>query len=399
MHTSLSAAESHSLGELSCSLSMPDVNDCSVHDVIKAIISSWCPSLLSYSVFGQAQLQISRSSFSAVITVLKSQFVRLKNRIRSLETENVSLKHANSVLQSDVVALDHELSNLKAEYYHLESKRMQMAECAEQGQQKLRALTSDIDNAQNFIMAMIDINLHESFLRDAAESTLKDGQHAEEALIKAIARAADNKGSIWSRVLDGVRNSDKHVTAVDLALRTGESLCVVERDFQLRRSRAKPDTELDDPNASPMRSSTPRPFSVVENANTSHSGSSNSSDAVSFSSSCNGMIPKVAGVTSLLKSSSSPKPTSPCSTRRPPLKNKLSACSSATRISSTIEESFVARPEEVSAITQGKTSMNPELMANFSARNSDRRKGIIITKDARLTSALVRLYDHFSISQ
>jgi hypothetical protein len=399
MHTSLSAAESpsavecqkmSSLGELSCSLSMPDVNDCSVHEVIGTIISSWCPSFLSYSVFGQAQLQKSRTSFSAVITVLKFQFIRLKNRIRSLEAENESLKHANSVLQSDVAALERELSDLKAEYCHLTSERMQMADCAERGQQKLRALTSDIDNAQNFIMAMIDINLHESFLRDAAESTLKDGQHAEEALIKAIARAADNKGSIWSRVLDGIHNSDKHV---DLA---------VDRDFQPRRSRVKSDTDLDDPNvhssASPTQCSTPRPFKVAENANTSQLGSSNSSDTVSFSSSCNETNPKVAGVTSLLKSSSSPKPCS-SPTRRPPLKNasnKLSAFSSTKfpRNSLTKDVSFVARPEEVSAIntgTQGKTNMNPEPIAKISARNSDRRKGIIITKDARLTPALVRL--------
>lgn len=390
---------SHSLGGLACSLSMPD---CTVHEIIRTVVSSWCPDSLPYSVSGKARAQGSKSSFS----VLKAKFIHLKNRLDLLEAENQSLKFANRALQSDVAAMHHELSGLKAEHYHLAGKRKQIAYCEEQSQQKIRALSSDIGNAQNSIMAMIDINLHESFLRDAAESTITNGQHAEEA--PAVTRAVDKKGSIYSSAIDGVRSPDKYVATVDLALQTGESLRDIEQVFRPRH--AKPDAENDTfapldehSSASLFRCSASRPFNTLEmqTMNSSNSLSSTSSYAVSLPSSSTSSSCSIE--TSLDVAHC--KPTSPRSSgsasSRHPLIIRNTLVTSLPINSSTKEVSFIALPREESLRatgTQAKTSIDPETMALFSARNSDKRRGIIITEDANLASALVSLFDLLSYS-
>jgi hypothetical protein len=155
--------------------------------------------------------------------VLKTQFLALKRRVYVLEVENDSLKLANGALQSRIASFSGDLSRLRADYNTSLCDRKKLALAAEQDQQKIRALTCDIDNAQQFIMAMVDIKLHENFLHVAANETMANGEDAEKSLANAIAQEADREGSLWSRILSSVvdiRSTNSFSAAVDLALHT-----------------------------------------------------------------------------------------------------------------------------------------------------------------------------------
>jgi len=204
--------------ELTRSASMPDINDILIHEIVGTILSSWGSNRRS-SFLDKSHK--SESPMSLSVKVLKAQLFQLKNRLRTLESENHCLKLSNKALESEVRTINHELSNLRSDYSCSIAEREKLARASKQDRQKIRTLVSDVDNAQDFIMAMTDIKLHEFFLHDAATSTIENGQDAELALIKAIAQAADTKGSVWSRIIPfiaGVRCTDTYVSAIDFAL-------------------------------------------------------------------------------------------------------------------------------------------------------------------------------------
>ncbi|CAA7261839.1 unnamed protein product [Cyclocybe aegerita] len=112
-------------------LSVPEITDVAVHDVLGTIISSWTPNRLSRTLLEQVPLPrltpTQPSVFSLATHVLKAQLVNLTSRLRSLEAENSSLNKdnttimaensnlrcTNTILVSDLSTLNGELTKLR----------------------------------------------------------------------------------------------------------------------------------------------------------------------------------------------------------------------------------------------------------------------------------------------
>ena len=181
----------------------------------------WSPNLLSGSLLEHVQAHHPRvSTFVAAFNALRTQFSNLKHHIYSMESENTELRHANMVLRSDSQALEQELSNFRADYYAERFQSKVRIQCARADKDKIIILTDKLEQAEKFIMAMVDIKLHEPVLGRAAEA-VKDGADAEEALIDAVRMAATRKGSAWSRIIPaivGPRSPEHYLSAINFAL-------------------------------------------------------------------------------------------------------------------------------------------------------------------------------------
>ena len=200
------------------SFSMPDVNGLGLSHTFGSI---WSPNLLSASLLEHIQTHHPKvSTFLTAFNALRVQFSRLKHRIYNIDTENNELRHANMVLRSDSQALEQELSNLRAEYYSERLQTKVRVQCARADKDKILILSDKLEQAEKFIMAMVDIKLHEPVLGRAAEA-VKEGADAEEALVEAVRVAATKKGSAWSRIIPaivGPRSPEHYLSAINLAL-------------------------------------------------------------------------------------------------------------------------------------------------------------------------------------
>ena len=200
---------------LTASFSMPDINRLGLGHTFGSI---WSPNLLSGSLLEHAQAH--HPKISAAFNALRVQFSHLKHRIYVMETENNELRHANMVLCSDSQALERELSNFRADYYAERFQSKIRIQSARADKDRITILSDKLEQAEKFIMAMVDIKLHEPVLRRAAEA-VKQGADTEEALIDAVRAAATKKGSTWSRIIPaivGPRSPEHYLSAIKLAL-------------------------------------------------------------------------------------------------------------------------------------------------------------------------------------
>ena len=206
---------------LTPSFSMPHITGLDLSHTFGSIVSSWNPNLLSGSLLEHVHVHHPKvSTFLAAFNALRVQFSHLKRRIYGMETENNELKHINMVLRSDSQALEQELSNYRAEYYAELFQSKVRIQCARADKDKIIILNDKLEQAEKFIMAMVDIKLHEPVLGRAAEA-VRGGADAEEALIEAVRVAATKKGSAWSRIIPaivGPRSPEHYLSAINLAL-------------------------------------------------------------------------------------------------------------------------------------------------------------------------------------
>lgn len=158
---------------------------------------------------------------NASYNILTSQNLSLKRRIRSLEADNHTLstavqyldqklidvkddhEHWKMMLASDLGALEHEMTELKAKYYTEISDGRALRKRAKDDNDELVMLRDKLARAEKFISAMVEINAGEPVFRRAAQA-FKDGKTVEDALIDSIKDAANNGGSVWSRIMPGL---------------------------------------------------------------------------------------------------------------------------------------------------------------------------------------------------
>ena len=224
---------------LTPSFSMPDINGLGLSHSFGSI---WSPDLLSGSLLEHVQAHHPRvSTFVTAFNALRVQFSHLKHLIYGMETENNELRHANMVLRSDSQALEQELSNFRAEYYAERLQSKVRIQCARADKDKIIILTDKLEQAEKFIMAMVDIKMHEPVLGRAAEA-VKEGADAEEALIDAVRVAATKKGSAWSRIIPaivGPRSPEHYLSAINLALMLQKDLHESEKVASFWKTTAK----------------------------------------------------------------------------------------------------------------------------------------------------------------
>ena len=226
---------------LTPSFSMPDINGLGLSHTFESI---WSPNLLSGSLLEHVQAHHPRvSTFVTAFNALRVQFSHLKHRIYGMESENNELRHANMVLRSDSQALEQELSNFRADYYAERFQSKVRIQCARADKDKIIILTDKLEQAEKFIMAMVDIKLHEPVLGRAAEA-VKEGADAEEALIDAVRVAATKKGSAWSRIIPaivGPRSPEHYLSAINFALMLQKDLHEREKVASFWKTIAKSD--------------------------------------------------------------------------------------------------------------------------------------------------------------
>ena len=227
---------------LTPSFSMPDLNGLGLSHTFGGSI--WSPNLLSGSLLEHVQAHHPRvSTFVTAFNALRVQFSHLKHRIYGMESENNELRHANMVLRSDSQALEQELSNFRADYYAERFQSKVRIQCARADKDKIIILTDKLEQAEKFIMAMVDIKLHEPVLGRAAEA-VREGADAEEALIDAVRVAATKKGSAWSRIIPaivGPRSPEHYLSAINFALMLQKDLHEREKVASFWKTIAKLD--------------------------------------------------------------------------------------------------------------------------------------------------------------
>ncbi|KAF8160721.1 hypothetical protein B0H34DRAFT_349592 [Crassisporium funariophilum] len=219
---------SSQLHDLTQSMSLPALNDLTLSDVLGDIVSSWGSSLFSRALLSRSQSSHKPRPSTLVVAfnVLKIQFLSFKRRIRGLEAENISLEHANKMLRSDAEAREEELSSLRADFYTEKYQTKVFAQHVKADKNKITQLNDKIDQAEKFIMAMVDLKLHEPVLYRAAKA-VKEGDAAEDALIDAVKEASTQKLSAWSRIVPaivGPRTPEHYVSAINLTLKARKDL-------------------------------------------------------------------------------------------------------------------------------------------------------------------------------
>lgn len=215
-----------------------------ISNVVCDVVPSSHPSALGIlSSLPTVQDGTRLSIFYSSAAVLNSQVSATKQQIYLLQAENTTLKDAVKVLTARNESLATENEALRDQKAKLENEKQKLVDelrvekfqgtirikKACENRSKIMKLLDAAKQRDAFIHAMIDIKLHQPVFKDAY-TTVKNGQPADRAIIKAIQSAASKPGSPWSGILAplDVAKSDLYKCAIELAatarLRTDESV-------------------------------------------------------------------------------------------------------------------------------------------------------------------------------
>lgn len=210
------------------SLSMPDVDELAMNEVLGTIVASWGPNVLSRCLVSQHKIhhKAKPTPFMLAFKVLKSQVLKLKCRVRALEAEVDDLKHACNLAHSDAFEYRRELDTLHYDHFDKIAQNRKYAISSREDKEKIKLLEYKVNQAERFLLAMVDLKLHEPVLFGAARSVLQ-GEDAENSLIDAILAASLRKTSPWARIVTAVvgpHTPGKCLSAVTFALQSRKGL-------------------------------------------------------------------------------------------------------------------------------------------------------------------------------
>jgi len=197
---SLHSSESH----FPQSLSMPGVDELAMNEVLGTIVASWAPNVLSRCLLSQTKIHKTKPTpFMLAFKVLKSQVLKLKCRVHALEAQVDDLKHECNLAHSDALEYRRELDTLHYNYFDKIDQNRKYAISSREDNEKIKLLEYKVVQAERFLLAMVDLKLHEPVLYGAAQSVLQ-GDDAENSLIDAILAASLRKTSPWARIITAV---------------------------------------------------------------------------------------------------------------------------------------------------------------------------------------------------
>ena len=186
------------------SLSMPGVDELALNEVLGTIVASWAPNVLSRCLLSQTKIHKTKPTpFMLAFKVLKSQVLKLKCRVRALEAQVDDLKHECNLAHSDALEYRRELDTLHYDYFDKIDQNRKYAISSREDKEKIKLLEYKVVQAERFLLAMVDLKLHEPVLYGAAQSVLQGGD-AENSLIDAILAASLRKTSPWARIITAV---------------------------------------------------------------------------------------------------------------------------------------------------------------------------------------------------
>lgn len=255
------------------SLSTPDVSELDRKEFMTVIHSSSKHSILAGSLFNQLNHSHNKPSpFTITFNSLKSRFLHLKRRVRSLEVTNSTLKADNSVAHGEIALLTDELQATRVNLYHEIESRRKDASYIEQADKKITDFRAQVKRYGAFVSAMAKLGVDNPLY--CASLSVMSKVEAEDALVDSIMEAAKDKRSPWSRIIPAVigpRSPEQYVSAINLTLQTRQDLRDREKVCQFWKTTAKQDpqnsslltpssSELSDLNLGSKRKTTPKPF-------------------------------------------------------------------------------------------------------------------------------------------
>ncbi|KJA27854.1 hypothetical protein HYPSUDRAFT_62894 [Hypholoma sublateritium FD-334 SS-4] len=229
--------------DLSTSLSAPDVSSLDRNEVIGAILSCCKPNLLLGALFGHVGRFRNPAASMVSLNALKSRFLHLSRRVRSLEAINSSLEAENAAVRAEIALLRDELQTSRVRLYAEVEQRRKDALYIQQVDERINDLVSQVRRYGDFIHILAGIGINNPVYR-AALSIMSNAE-AEDALVASIMKAAKDKQSPWSQIVPAVvepRSPEQCVSAINLTLRTRKDLREREKVCEFWKTTAELET-------------------------------------------------------------------------------------------------------------------------------------------------------------
>ncbi|KAJ2930250.1 hypothetical protein H1R20_g6823, partial [Candolleomyces eurysporus] len=181
----------------------------------------------------------------STVHLLRAQILQLKRRVRALATDSEMLRDFTVSMLVEKERDERDLANLRTHYSDELARARQMRVRLQQAEADLAGLKNRFAETARFILALVDLGLDPSTLRESISSVLKDGQPGEDALISAFQRSSLAKGPSWSKHLspatDGLRTVDHYLSALDLTINARKELKEKAKATQFWKMVAKSD--------------------------------------------------------------------------------------------------------------------------------------------------------------
>jgi hypothetical protein len=178
-------------------------------------------------------------------------------RIQALQSKIDQLIAANREWSCDYSQLQGEAMENQSEKFIALSSGAAARRELQAVKAEAEKLEAKLAHYERFLGLMVSIGLHELVL-DKAQSTLRNGQSADDALVEAIKEAATKPGSAWASIMPaivGPRPPEQYVAAINLTLQLRKELKASRKVAKFWKSTAKGDTrhaDLVTPSASDL---------------------------------------------------------------------------------------------------------------------------------------------------
>ncbi|RXW25077.1 hypothetical protein EST38_g792 [Candolleomyces aberdarensis] len=179
------------------------------------------------------------------VHVLRVQILRLKRRVRALATHSEMLKDYTVSMLVEKDRDERDLANLRTHYSDELARAKQTRLQLQHAEAELAGLKNRFAEAERFILALVDLGLDPSILRESISSVLRDGRPGEDALISAFQKSSLAKGPSRSKhpspAADGLRTVGHYLSALDLTINARKELKEKAKVTQFWKMVAKSD--------------------------------------------------------------------------------------------------------------------------------------------------------------
>ena len=223
---------------LGTSLSAPEVSSLHKDEVIDAVLSCK-PDFLSGSLIRHVgRFHNEPTASMGSLNSLKSQFLNLNRRIRSLETINSSLKAENAIVRAEIAVLGNDLQTSRASFCAEVEQRRKDALCMQQAEERIHGLVTQVRQYANFVNILAEIGTNKPTYRGALPDV--SNAEAEDTFVASIIEAAKYQELPRSQLVPS-GGPDQYVSTLNFTRRTGQGHRKCERVCEHCKTRIKPE--------------------------------------------------------------------------------------------------------------------------------------------------------------
>lgn len=192
----------------------------------------------------QTPVSSQRPALPTFVPQVDAEPQALENPMVSLQAENDKLKEDIAALELDARIREEELAKFRSDYYAERFKANVRRRLVNASEAKSQAQNDRLEQAEAFILSMIEIGLHQPVLSEAWQA-VKAGRPSDDALVNAIKKAATIPGTSWSSIIPaatGSRTRDQHLFPISLTLKPRRELNTTMKATKFWKSPAKTDS-------------------------------------------------------------------------------------------------------------------------------------------------------------